>query len=249
MTILQTITWGDNQGAHFPRLFAQASSAGYTGLEIGWRRLSDWKAADLENELAKHRLHLWGIHIGGNLLDADQAEGEHAALDEVIAYAKALDTPRLLFSGLRDAARFPDELEQLRRANNRCQECGISLLYHNHDWEFSDTRWQHLRTANLTGLGYCIDVGWAHRAGQDVIPLLEILGDSLAAIHFKDFATDGPAVDTVPLGHGIVPLAAVHAWARTHKPNLSLVAEQDHSTDPANDIAMNAHFLSHGVAK
>jgi sugar phosphate isomerase/epimerase len=68
------------------------------------------------------------------------------------------------------AAELSVELEKLRAIALGCAEHDIKLLYHNHDWEFRGNRriWDRLQSAEIEGLGYALDLGWAIKGGQDM---------------------------------------------------------------------------------
>ena len=72
----QTITWGEGQRHNFPEVFRTSAEAGYKGLEIGFRHIQEILPQQLDEMLAEHGLVLVASHVGGNLEDTGQAEGE-----------------------------------------------------------------------------------------------------------------------------------------------------------------------------
>ena len=135
----------------------------------------------------------------------------------------------------------------LCRSARRCAESGVKLLYHNHNWEFSDEEgrvMQDLLATACDELALCPDLGWIHKGGEDVLEFLKQNQERIGAVHFKDFASMEPVVDTVVLGRGIAPLREALAWLQTNRPELWLIAEQDYCEgDPADAVAANAAFL------
>ncbi len=93
---------------------------------------------------------------------------------------------------------------------------GLQLAYHNHDFEFLSyegrTALEWIFDATEPGqLGWEADLGWVVRAGADPWHWLERYGNRLAAVHAKDIAPPGTAIDDdgwATLGEGLVP------WAR-----------------------------------
>jgi len=244
----QTITWGEDQRLRFPQVFQASAEAGYAGLEIGFRHIQAIAPAQLSDLLGQHGLVLAATHIGGNLQDRAQAAGEQRILDIVLDYLNAMETRLLMYSGLRfeDAAQFERDLGRLGKAAVQCQERGVQLLYHNHDWEFADGG--RVIFALLDGcgpeLGFCPDIGWVMKGGADVVALLRRMGNRVGAIHLKDFATAEPGLDTVLLGEGVAPLKAAAAWTARRRPGLWLVAEQDHADVPAEEaVRRNAAYM------
>jgi sugar phosphate isomerase/epimerase len=250
----QTITWGENQLQRFPEVFRASAQAGYAGLEIGFRHIQELPPRQLAGMLEEHGLELVASHVGGNLQDTGQAAGERQILDVVLDYLNAVGTGLLMYSGLKfeNDDQFRTDLEQLRAAAERCRECGVQLLYHNHDWEFADGG--RIMNALLEHggpeLGFCPDIGWVMKGGANVGRLLAHMGARVGAIHFKDFATAAPGLDTVMLGDGIAPLAEAAAWAAQHRPGLWLIAEQDTAETSAQEaIQRNADYMKRVMAQ
>ena len=82
----QTITFGPDQSEDFPAVFAAVARAGYLGVAVGYRHIADTSSAELARMLAAEGLTLAASHIGGNLEDTDQANGEKKILDQVLDY-------------------------------------------------------------------------------------------------------------------------------------------------------------------
>ena len=78
-----------------------------------------------------------------------------------------------------------------------------------------------------------------------MIDFLERARPRIGAVHFKDFATMAPVVDTVPLGRGVVPLVEAAVWLKDNIGSLWVIAEQDNTDgDPADAVAENGAFLN-----
>ena len=247
----QTITWGPEHKMHFPEVFAEVAAAGFTGVEIGFRHIREIPPADLKKMLDRHGLVLAASHVGGNLFDPPQANAERAILDEALDYLQAMGTKLLMYSGLRyrDDAQLASDIATLDRGAEKCRERGVSLLYHNHNWEFVDDG-KVIRALIKDGkLGFCPDVGWVMKGGWEIADFLDSICGRVGAIHFKDFATKGPGCDTVPLGQGVAPLKEAADWIRRNTNGLWVIAEQDNSDiAPAEAAAINAAFLKEVLA-
>jgi sugar phosphate isomerase/epimerase len=197
--------------------------------------------------LDQHGLVLAASHMGGNLFDPAQADAERGILDEVLDYLEAMGTKILMYSGLRfnDAEQFARDLQMLNEGAEKCREQGVSLLYHNHNWEFEDDG-KVIRALIKDGkLDFCPDVGWVMKGGWEIADFLDSICGRVGVMHFKDFATNGPGCDTVPLGKGVAPLKESADWIRRNTSGLWVIAEQDNSDIPAVEAAkINASFLS-----
>lgn len=246
----QTITYGDPQHDRFEAIFQELERAGYTGVEIGYRRLRNLPAERVTSLLRSRGLELIAGHVGGNLEDPDQAGRERSMLAEVLDYLNAANTPRLMYSGLHfeSESQFERDLAMIFRAAEQCRARGVRLLYHNHDWEFADD-WRvysRLVEAAPDSLGFCVDVGWVEKAGMDSIEVLTRVADRLEAVHFKDFATIGNReMDTVVLGTGVIDLAKVASWLKRRSAPVWAIAEQDVASGTADEtVRRNGAFLT-----
>ena len=245
----QTITFGEEQNRRFPAIFETISDVGYTGVEIGFRHIEPIGADALGAWLNAAGLRLVATHLGGNLYDANQADGERQVVDGVMDFLAPLGTRLIMYSGLRfrDRDQFERDMADLNQAATRCAERGFRLLYHNHNWEFADG--ERVMSALLTdtdgALGFCPDVGWVDKAGTDVLGFLDRVRDRVGAVHFKDFAGRGDEIDTVELGDGVVPLGDVVRWMQKNGlGDLWAIAEQDRSALPAEQaVRVNSEYL------
>ncbi|MEM9106161.1 MAG: sugar phosphate isomerase/epimerase family protein [Pseudomonadota bacterium] len=245
---VQTITWGDPQHHLFDGIFELAAESGFQGLEIGYRRLSAIDTGDMQALLEKYGLVVSASHIGGNLADLGQAAGERDDLDGVLTRLYALKIPYLLYSGLNEA---DDEvldasIRALNTTANRCADRGITLLYHNHDWEFADGGriWHRLLDSADPKIGFAPDLGWMAKAGEDLGSMLDLLGDRIKVLHFKDFISSDPGQDTCHLGEGIIDLDPAWAWlaSRTDR-DMWVTAEQDHAEDADRACQLNGAYM------
>lgn len=247
---LQTITWGDPQEGIMEEILSTVSRIGYDGVELGWRRLACFSPTEMSSLLRKNNILLLGAHGGGNLEDPVQAESEQRQIDSIISVVKALGGTMLMYSGVRyeNDEKLENDISSLNTYAALCNEHGIRLLYHNHDWEFRDGAkvFNALVTQTVPELGFCPDIGWIYKAGADSLDVLNSIVHRIGAVHFKDFITDNPAhLDTCCLGSGQVPLGEAAVWLKQQDiPSLWIIAEQDRCDGPAEEAAeKNYAFL------
>jgi len=247
---LQTITWGDPQEHLMDNILATAIQCGYHGVEIGWRRILATGVENMALLLEKHDIQLVAGHIGGNLVDLEQAENERQKADDVLDGIRTLQATKLLFSGLKyvDDDQFEHDLASLNALALRCTAHGVQLLYHNHDWEFTagGRVFDALLNRTPPELGFCPDVGWIHKAGMNCVQVLERIRDRVDRLHFKDFRTrDVEISDPCCLGEGCVPFAEIVQWVNGLKRDeFWIIAEQDRTNDSPEDAAAhNATFV------
>jgi sugar phosphate isomerase/epimerase len=252
-TSLQTITWGDPQHHLFDGIFELAAECGFRGLEIGYRRLSAIDTGDMQALLEKYGLVVNASHIGGNLADLGQADGERDDLDAILIRLYALKIPYLLYSGLNEADDdvLDASIRSLNQAAQQCADRGIMLLYHNHDWEFADRRriWNRLLQRVDSRIGFAPDLGWMVKAGEDLDTVLQELEGRIRVLHFKDFISREPGQNTCHLGEGIIDFGPAWRWlaSRTGQ-DLWITAEQDNAADADAACVVNGAYLRHQLA-
>jgi inosose dehydratase len=190
------------------RILAEAAQAGYEGVEIGAHYL-DWAHPQvLTSMLAKNGLCLSGVHVGGDIFNPDNVKRVRANMERVAAYTSEVGAPYLLFSGLLLENKTPDQLQSELGAITRAAEIytrhGVKLLYHNHWWEitndYADLRFYQEHT-DPDDVFFCLDMGWVHRAGGDLLQALELFGPRAPYFHLRD---DSPEKRWKPLGQGVL---------------------------------------------
>ena len=125
---------------------------------------------------------------------------------------------------------------------------GVTLAFHNHDWELgrqADGRLglDHLfEGAGAAPLRWQADLAWLARGGGDVPALLEAHADRLVSAHVKDLASAGEAFEEdgwADLGFGVLPWA--DWWARLRRLGVDpVVLEHDAPSDPERFLTRSA---------
>ena len=101
----------------------------------------------------------------------------------------------------------------LGEAAGRLHDHGITLMYHNHDWDLrmlgdgSTPLDLVLGEGEAGGLGWQADLAWVVRAGADPVAWMTRYADRLLSVHVKDLAPQGINVDQdgwADVGAGIV---------------------------------------------
>lgn len=241
---VQTMTWGDAQHDAFAAIFARCRAAGFSAVEIGMARLGKRPAYAVGELLRESGLRLAASHTGTRIFAPGQAGGQWEQLDAVLDLVIRLRADRLCCSGFPDEGRAALEAEvaSMADAAHRCADRGVRLCYHNHSWEFQPHHPVYDRLWDIEPLGYCLDLGWLVRAGQDIPTWLERLDDRIEVLHFKDLATADGA-DTIHLGTGVVPLHTAADWLRRRRRPCWLTAEQDRAADADAAAERNGRWL------
>ncbi|APX32116.1 sugar phosphate isomerase [Brachybacterium sp. P6-10-X1] len=152
-----------------------------------------------------------------------------------------------------------DIAERLNAASEKAKDFGLSVGYHNHAQEFVasfDGQTAYERFLDLVDPSVVIelDLFWALAGQQDVVALVNTLGDRLAAIHVKDgiapasnpFAPDAPAFSSDSLdqrhaGDGEVP--TIEAMQAATAVQYAVIEYDKAPGDVFEDIADSYTFL------
>lgn len=239
---LQMYTLRDDAQQDFLGTLTKVAELGYAGVELaGYGNL---KASELARALQKLGLRVSGAHTPLNRLEDD--------LDAVIDEMKQLNAKYVICPWL-PPDRRPDgqgyrELGRLLNdIGETCQEHGLQLVYHHHDFELQ-------RFDGVTGLDLLlgesepenvqaeIDVYWASYAGFDPIALLKRLGKRVPLVHLKDM-TPAPERTFAEVGHGTLDMPGILAAADEIGAEWLLV-EQDRTAGPAlESVAKSIQYL------
>ena len=123
---------------------------------------------------------------------------------------------------------------------------GITLGYHNHDFEFASlegsTAWDVLLAELPAGVELEVDVYWVSVGGSDPVTAIRAGGDRVRMLHMKDRAR-GTEPHDAPAGEGVLDFPAIVGAAREAGVDWYIV-EQDRPADELADIASAARYLA-----
>jgi sugar phosphate isomerase/epimerase len=163
--------------------------------------------------------------LGMEVISAHLGLPEGDDFSESIGVAKALGArywvvPWLPPETFASRAQVSSLVERLNRAGRAAQREGITLLYHNHWFEFEPvealgglTPFEAMLSELDPSVGFEIDLYWVRTAGSDPAATLEGLGERAPLLHLKD----GPANLTdamVALGDGVMAYPSLLPHAR-----------------------------------
>lgn len=103
--------------------------------------------------------------------------------------------------------------DMLNEADASARKNGLRVAYHNHDFEYTKLADGSLPLTHMLQfleptVLFEIDTYWIHTAGQNVVDILNQLGERAVILHMKD----GPAVRGKPmtaLGEGVMNIPAI----------------------------------------
>ena len=150
--------------------------------------------------------------------------------------------PRQEFQSLDGIRRVCDTLNA---ASQVAQAHGLSLGYHNHDFEFAllEGRQAHERLQDCLSpdVFFEIDTYWTQTGGVDPVATLKALGPRAPLLHLKD----GPAVRGQPmqaLGEGVMDIPAVVQASAGHAEWL-IVELDECATDMLTAVQRSYQYL------
>ena len=160
---------------------------GYDGVEFAG--FYGHTAQEVKEMLDKHGLKAISSHVAMNLIEAD--------MFGVISYHKAIGCEYIAVPYLDDKTRpgapgFAKALKTIYKFAGLLKEAGMTLLYHNHDFEFVTMSGQY-------GLDFLydavpadllkteLDVCWVKYAGEDPAAYIRKYAGRCPVVHLKDF--------------------------------------------------------------
>lgn len=213
----QTNAWKFNAAEYAASvvLWNTIRTLGYAGIETSFRNVEPHfeRGGEVAAQLRRMGLRLFGVHIWLEKYDPVTAIAPFELIERIAAGSAKIGAERLILSG-HVAPKFEDKLAGLQRAEALCRKLGLRIGYHNHGPELAGPDPELPRLMKKTrGIEYVVDLGWASRAGTDLVTLFKRHQNQIGAFHFRDFKGE----QQVPLGQGDVdyaPLAKAILKAR-----------------------------------
>jgi len=204
-------------------------------------------APELKQLLDKYAIKAVSTHV--------QLADLRKDLDSVIAFNQALGNTHLVVPYLGEKERPTDAAgwsalgSELGDIARQVQAKGMTLAYHNHDFELVDfngrTGLELLFDAAGPELRTELDLAWVARAGYDPAAMLGKFSGRVFAVHAKDNAPKGEARDEggfAAVGQGVLDWKTILPAAQ--KAGVQwYVIEHDEPRDPAAVVKAGADYL------
>lgn len=239
---LQLYTVRDHLEKDFEGTLRKVAELGYKGVEFaGYFGRTPGEVLEILKETG---LTVIGAHTPYERL--------RNALEEEIAYNKAIGNRYLIFPYLAEDERdrWTEVIEDLKVIGKRCADAGLVLLYHNHEFELTETLdGQPVLDAiyervDKELIQVELDSCWVSYAGFDPLEYISKYSGRIPLLHLKDMVKkeDG-AAETVELGRGIVNLKAI-ADAAVKDQVEWIIVEQDYcAKDSLDSIAESIEWV------
>ena len=247
---VQVYSVRDDAERDFKGTMQKIKDMGYDGVELAG--LYGMKPAEVKAILEEVGLVPLSAHVPFQELEAD-IEGTVAQYKEIGMQYIAI--PYLMEEDRPGTEKFLKNIETFKKIGEACKKVGITLLYHNHDFEFvkmpnGQYALDYIYTEIPADLLQTeLDICWVKVAGEEPVDYIKKYAGRAPVVHLKDFYKEGkPAnmyeligIETEkkeetgkfefrPVGHGmqnIPPVldAALEAGSKW------VVVEQDQSYD------------------
>jgi sugar phosphate isomerase/epimerase len=226
---LQLYTVRDETTRDFKSTLRRVAEIGYTAVEFaGYGHLSSQDMAAL---LADTGLQAIGSHVRLPALEKD--------FDREINYALDLGCTLLVIPSLEAKWHTSEGMTRLcpilNEYGRRAQERGVTLAYHNHDFEFHPDAAGELMINKLTAgtdpelLKLELDTFWTVFAGADPIGFIHKHPGRIVALHLKDMT---PNHTFTEVGDGILDIAGYTKAAESGGTRIFIVENDNPSIPP-----------------
>lgn len=204
MYSVRDAAWND-----YPATLRAIKAAGYDAIELcGHFGLSPEEHQKLLREIG---LQAISAHIGYEQFSADP----DAAIEEYLPFGlRYAAIPHIRGELAPGGGRFGEFMANVAKYGDVAKRHGVTLLYHNHDFEFVpmpdgsfglDYLYSHIPDDLLqTELDTC----WIHHAGQDPIAYLARYANRAPVVHLKDY-DDAETMHYCPLGRGMMDIPSI----------------------------------------
>lgn len=203
---LQLYTVRDAMNQDLTGTLAQLARIGYRNVELAG--LYKRTAAEVRKLLDDAGLKAVAAHVG---IDQLKTQPEQAIADARTLGYDVIVCPWLAES-MRTAEGYAATAGVLRQVAGRADAKGLSIGYHNHDFEFA------VLPDGRTGMDVLFEGGqgsapvaeldtcWAHAAGHDPVAWMKKLSGRLPLVHIKDFSAQRKLTE---VGTGTVNIQAI----------------------------------------
>jgi len=244
---IQTRPWGPEMNReNLSQILAEVATAGYGGFEIGAQHLDIARPESLVALKVEHGLDVVGIHVGGEIYDPESVKAALDNLSKIVDYARAVGARFVPFSGRpkenKTEAELDHQANNLNQIGQLCRNKGLTLCYHNHNWEIENNTAELRHLCDHTDpalVSLCLDVGWVQRAGGSPVEVVDTFFDRIGYFHIKDTTPN----EWREVGYGDVDFPALFKIIQ-RRADWWLVVEQDETQrQPVESAQMSRVYL------
>ena len=233
---VQLYTVRDAMGKDVPGTLQKVAKIGYThveGASYGGRKYYGMSPADFKTQLTDAGLTMPSAHIGLNFFEKDV---EYTIEDAVAVGAEYIVMP-WLGPNMRSYDGYKKIIEILNKANEKAKGSGITLGYHNHDFEFMgdivpmDMLMNELDPSIVMEL----DLYWISRVEKDPLKFFKKYPGRTHLWHVKDMEDSEEKV-FAPVGTGTIDFPRIFKEAELSGLKYFFVEQDRTKGDPFDAI-------------
>jgi inosose dehydratase len=226
----------------------EIASAGYDGVEIfDGNVLQGHEDGSLRRLLDETGLALVGVYSGANFIFPDVLDEELHRIERAADLAAEYGAEHFVVGGGAQTARGTTEqdYERLAAALDRvvalAEQRGLVPSYHPHLSTIVENGEQLEKVMSRSSINVVPDTAHLAAAGADNAELIRRYGNRIKYIHLKDFRPE--PFEFLPLGEGVLDLAAIVAALRDVAFDGWITVELDEHADPLEGAKISRRFL------
>jgi len=250
---LQLYTVREQIAKDVPGIIAKVAQAGYTNVEPnGYTRKDKFWGMDAKafkaildvNNLATTS-GLYGIDIGG---EKDLDDLKHFADVANILGEKYVVIPWIFEEYRKTADDYKVLADKMNKAGEATKAIGVSLAYHNHNFEFTDMGGGQngyeliLNNTDPSLVKMEMDIYWIVRGGADPIALFKKHPGRFKLWHVKDMDKTNHDLNT-EVGTGTIDFKKIFTYAKMAGVEYAFIEQENFAIDWDKSIKLNADYL------
>lgn len=203
--------------------------------------------------LDEHGLAAPSGHYG---MDKFITDGNADELKTYIEAANTIGSSYIVVPYLGDALRQKEDdwkkvAARFNEASAICKASGLSLGYHNHDFEFvkygATTGYEILlKETDPKAVQFEMDIYWVVRSGNDPVKLFTDFPDRFPMWHVKDMDKKDNTINT-EVGTGTIDFKKIYANAKLAGLKHLIVEQENFSLDPYVSIKQSADYIKKDI--
>lgn len=246
---LQLYTVSENLEKNFIETIKEIKMQGYDGVELAG--CYGFSAQDLKSCLTEYQLNPISAHV--------PIEDFSENIEKTLDYYKQIGCQYIVIPYLDETFRYGQPqynkvLKQITDIEKACRKMNLHLLYHNHDFEFEQTKqgtypldelYQNFSPEQLQAE---LDTCWIAVAGESPVKYIEKYANRCPLIHLKDFVKEDEVI-LKPLGEGIQDFQNILYTANKCGVKWIIVEQDTHySRNPLENTKISINYLK-GIKK
>lgn len=236
---VQLFTLREETEKDFAGTLKKVAELGYDGVEFaGFGELS---AKEVKALLDEYGLKASSSHVP---LDCIQDDIENVIEEQKIIGSRYVVCPYIL-PEQRSEENYQALLQTLEKAEEACRKEGLTLCYHNHDFELekmADGRTVLETILDETKTAAEFDIYWLTKAGEQPAEWIKKYAGRTPLVHLKDMTTDDEQF-FAELGTGGVDIGAVLETAEATNVEWWVVEQDMTKRTPFESIEMSLDYL------